>query len=443
MNENFSHLSESNPFSTCFTAPGKAPFFFESNLLEWIKSSHPAKFEEFFNNSIGTGEELRFSVCTRYLVDKFEKHSCRGQIVGNHGSGKTALLYVLKEALVRQGYEIFSWSLHDQSRFLPDVFWLELQRFLQAAPVLLPTKYLLPPPVMSREEYLAQQRDFLREVFPDEFLAPTGQENDVATPEEEFRVSETNSVSTDDGEDKAESSSEDANVSGPFSDSEQKSDARPSRIFGFNAAGNFGLKSDRLEDSDEITFRKTDSPVKFAPFPELPIVGENADSSQEEFDDVELAPEEHLTADSSDSFSDVEQKTLEIPLAYGAEEKRSFFDRKVLVFDGFEQLSFANRIIIRTFCRMNRLGLLLTTHSPMIGVPVPFRTIPTVDPIHQLLEYLLEDYDFKISDSEVEILLKNFNYDVREMLFSLYDAFESYRLAPQNLREKIVRRYPR
>ena len=134
MNESFSYFHESNPFSTRFTAPGKLPFFFERSFALYIKSSRPAKFQEFFSLALGLGEDIRTSVCLQYLVDKFQGHSCRGQIVGAHGSGKTTLMLALKERLQREGYEIFSWTLHDQGRFLPDVFWYEMQRFLQSVP---------------------------------------------------------------------------------------------------------------------------------------------------------------------------------------------------------------------------------------------------------------------------------------------------------------------
>ena len=92
---------------------------------------------------------------------------------------------------------------------------------------------------------------------------------------------------------------------------------------------------------------------------------------------------------------------------------------------------------------MNRLGLLLTTHSPAIGIPVLFRTHPSAEILRQLLSFLLDDIEATPADSELEILLKNFNYDVREILFSLYDAYENYRWAPREVREKIVKRYPR
>ena len=433
MDERFSPLAGSNPFSTSFTAPGKAPYFFESSYVDWIKNFHPQKFAEFFYSLVGAGEDLRHVVCLRYLVDQFISHSCRGQIVGDHGSGKTSLLYYLKDALVKQGYDLFSWSLHDQSRFLPESFWMELQRFLQKTPVLLPTKFLLPPPVMSPEEYVAQRREFLKEVFPERDFDQKTTDSNPEEKEEEFRVSSDATPAP---------LSDDEPIVECVEDVEEP--AKPSPVFGFNAAGNFGLTTGQTADLDARGFKIPSEPVKFSAFPASPELEEIADEFQEVYDEVELTTAENEDDVKLDEADEVALKMLETPFNFGVEKKRSFFDRKILVFDGFEQLSFANRIIIRTFCRMNHLGLLLTSHSPMIGVPVLFRTIPSVNTIRQLLDYLLEDYEeFRIGDSEVETLLKNFHNDVREMLFSLYDAFESFRLAPADLREKIIRRYPR
>ena len=435
MNERFSPLGGSNPFSTSYTAPGKSPYFFESSYVDWIKNFHPKKFAEFFFSTVGAGEDLRHVVCLRYLVDQFVAHSCRGQIVGDHGSGKTTLLFYLKDALVKQGYDLFSWSLHDQSRFLPESFWMELQRFLQKTPVLLPTKFLLPPPVMSPEEYVAQQREFLKEVFPERDFDQTSSDAKPEEKEEEFCVS-SDAVSS------PSSSEDDAAIVECVEDDAEP--PKPAGIFGFNAAGNFGLTTGQTVDLDALGFKKPSEPVKFSAFSAPPELEEIANGVQEVYDEVELTTGENEDDVKLDEADAVGLKMLETPFNFDVEKKRSFFDRKILVFDGFEQLSFANRIIIRTFCRMNHLGLLLTSHSPMIGVPVLFRTIPSVNTIRQLLDYLLEDYEeFKIGDSEVETLLKNFHNDVREMLFSLYDAFESFRLAPADLREKIIRRYPR
>lgn len=448
MNESFLNFSGSNPFSTRFTAPGKAPFFFDSAFCDRIRNSHPTKFEAFFNELVGRNGDFRNAICIKFLIDKFETHSCRGQIVGNHGSGKSSLLHVLKDEMLNQGYEIFSWSLHDQKSFLPDQFWQELQLFLQTNPLFLPTKFLLPPPVMTQEEFVRQQRAFLSHKTSNEGAAGV----EATSSEEEdahggFRVREDSPFMkslVSEGKERTKSGGSNFRAEADISKEKETEQV----FFGFSQSGSFGLK-DEKNDEKGFELSKPDKPIKFAPFPGLPSTEERnseKENATEAYDEVELTSSDNGALTPSDWVTPVDfRKILEMPIAFKEEtvQKRAFFDKKVLFFDGFEQLSFANRIIVRTFCRMNRLGLLLTTHTPVIGVPVLFRAIPTVGAIHQLLDYLLEDFDVQISDSEVEALLKNSRYDVREMLFSLYDAFEVYRIVPRDLREKIVRRFPK
>ncbi|MBP3558245.1 MAG: hypothetical protein J6K20_11185 [Thermoguttaceae bacterium] len=436
---------ESNPFSTRFTAPGKIPFFFERSFLRQLKASKPAKFEEFFIRALGAGEDIRGSVCLQFLVDRFETNGRRGQLVGPHGSGKSTLTCALKEALTKRGYEIFSWSLNDRNRFLPDVFWLELQRFLQSAPAFLPVKCLLPPPVVSPEDYWEQAREVVRDLSDAETFDEEQDENydDVATIDE-FCVdgnAAENSAKSDESE--RETATDGANETAP---------KRKDGFFGFNAAGNFGFNATRRGDAaprwpqpPQKANVEASAPTPFAPFPGVAPPNEPTanDGANETVPNAEfLSGSAERGAQNSAREA---QKKLEIPLPnLDFQKKRSaMFDKKVVFFDGFEQLSYANRVVVRTFCRMNRLGLLLTTHSPAIGIPVLFRATPSVEILRQILNYLLDDLDMTPEDAELEILLKNFNYDVREILFSLYDAFESYRWAPREMREKIVRRYPR
>ncbi len=440
---------ESNPFSTRFTAPGKIPFFFERSFLRQLKASKPAKFEEFFIRALGAGEDIRGSVCLQFLVDRFETNGRRGQLVGPHGSGKSTLTCALKEALTKRGYEIFSWSLNDRNRFLPDVFWLELQRFLQSAPAFLPVKCLLPPPVVSREDYWEQAREIVRDLSDVETFDGKQEEqyDDVATVDE-FCVAENeveNSATSNETERKITSENAD------------KTTAKlRDGFFGFNAAGKFGFNATRRGDAvpswpqppQKSNVEEKAAPTPFAPFPGVAPPNEPAanDGADETSPNVEfLAGSAERESQNVAREAREAQKKLEIPLpTLDFQKKRSaMFDKKVVFFDGFEQLSYANRVVVRTFCRMNRLGLLLTTHSPAIGIPVLFRATPSVEILRQILNYLLDDLDMTPEDAELEILLKNFNYDVREILFSLYDAFESYRWAPREMREKIVRRYPR
>ncbi|MBQ2790560.1 MAG: hypothetical protein IJE97_13065, partial [Thermoguttaceae bacterium] len=344
----------------------------------------------------------------------------------------------------------FSWSLNDRNRFLPDVFWLELQRFLQSAPAFLPVKCLLPPPVVSPEDYWEQAREIVRDLSDVETFDDDQEEkyDDVATIDE-FCVDKSaseNSAKSDESE----------RETAPNASANESTSERRDGFFGFNAAGNFGFNATRRGDAaprwpqppQKKAAEGADAPTPFAPFPGVappneptPNVDANKMAPNAEF----LAESAEREAQNSAAEARESQKKLEIPLpTLDFQKKRSaMFDKKVVFFDGFEQLSYANRVVVRTFCRMNRLGLLLTTHSPAIGIPVLFRATPSVEILRQILNYLLDDLDMTPEDSELEILLKNFNYDVREILFSLYDAFESYRWAPREMREKIVRRYPR
>ena len=458
--------------------------------MRQLKSAHPAKFEEYFTRNLGLGEDqLRHKVGVNFLVDKFESHSCRGQIVGNHGSGKTTLLYSLRTVFLERGYEIFSWELHDQQSFLPDVFWFELQKFLRAAPNFLPTQCLLPPPVVSQKDYIEQRRAVAREFMPDdaepdaeeqeeklEFRVPDRPEEASAEPAaaeepEKADESEQNCAAEQDGEplevEGAEDSERPETETAPKIETplmtllrtpavenfREFSEGRKSRnkgVLGFNEVGNFGLTNGKRDgvrsDLESARFGEEQSSVPFAPFPGIaPGVDEPAESGEtgddeEEYDDVRVEPASNFPA-----LRTQRDRRLAIPTLEGLdiEKRRSFFEKKVVFFDGFEQLSYVNRIILRTFCRMNRLGLLITSHTPAIGIPVLFHTQPSFETLSALLDRLLDDYDVNLSNQRVADLLRNFHSDVRAILFSLYDLYEKYNLAPAEIRDKLSRGYPR
>ena len=458
--------------------------------MRQLKSAHPAKFEEYFTRNLGLGEDqLRHKVGVNFLVDKFESHSCRGQIVGNHGSGKTTLLYSLRTVFLERGYEIFSWELHDQQSFLPDVFWFELQKFLRAAPNFLPTQCLLPPPVVSQKDYIEQRRAVAREFMPDdaepdaeeqeeklEFRVPDRPEEASAEPAaaeepEKADESERNCAAEQDGEplevEGAEDSERPETEAAPKIETplmtllrtpavenfREFSEGRKSRnkgVLGFNEVGNFGLTNGKRDgvrsDLENTRFGEEQSSVPFAPFPGIaPGVDEPAESGEtgddeEEYDDVRVEPASNFPA-----LRTQRDRRLAIPTLEGLdiEKRRSFFEKKVVFFDGFEQLSYVNRIILRTFCRMNRLGLLITSHTPAIGIPVLFHTQPSFETLSALLDRLLDDYDVNLSNQRVADLLRNFHSDVRAILFSLYDLYEKYNLAPAEIRDKLSRGYPR
>ena len=53
------------------------------------------------------------------LLERLERNGWQGQIVGPHGSGKSALVATLRAALERSGRPTLSIELHDQARRLP------------------------------------------------------------------------------------------------------------------------------------------------------------------------------------------------------------------------------------------------------------------------------------------------------------------------------------
>ena len=86
-----------NPFSTCRTRPGALPFLFRD------------------------GEDVET------LIDRLRRNGWQGEIVGPHGSGKSALLSALVPALEQAGRRTLVLTLHDGQRRLPPEAQRELR----------------------------------------------------------------------------------------------------------------------------------------------------------------------------------------------------------------------------------------------------------------------------------------------------------------------------
>jgi ABC-type cobalamin/Fe3+-siderophores transport system ATPase subunit len=82
-----------NPFCTRRIRPGAMPFLFSGDAS------------------------------AETLVARLRANNWRGQIVGPHGSGKSALLAALIPAVERAGQQVLSLELHDGQRALPHDFW--------------------------------------------------------------------------------------------------------------------------------------------------------------------------------------------------------------------------------------------------------------------------------------------------------------------------------
>lgn len=98
--------------------------------------------------------------------------------------------------------------------------------------------------------------------------------------------------------------------------------------------------------------------------------------------------------------------------------------KKIFFLDGYEQLSLKNKLEIRWFCKTTGLGFLFSTHKPAWGIPVLFRTTPTSDLLHQIVDYLLDDPEFVLPEFDYNHLFRDHGGNIRDILFSLYDEFE-------------------
>jgi hypothetical protein len=95
----------------------------------------------------------------------------------------------------------------------------------------------------------------------------------------------------------------------------------------------------------------------------------------------------------------------------------------VIVIDGYEQLSRYERWRLLRNCRRRRCGLLVTSHNAC-GLPVLFRTEPSLSLIERLIERYLPPHADWISREEVEDAWRRHAANVREVFFDLYDRFE-------------------
>jgi hypothetical protein len=104
-----------------------------------------------------------------------------------------------------------------------------------------------------------------------------------------------------------------------------------------------------------------------------------------------------------------------------------------LVVDGYEQLSRVNRWRIKRHCRRQNCGLLVTTHVD-VGLPTIYTTEPTVQIAEQLVAQLLELHgnselvgEGPYASERIRPLLDKHRGNLRELLFELYDLYESER----------------
>ena len=98
----------------------------------------------------------------------------------------------------------------------------------------------------------------------------------------------------------------------------------------------------------------------------------------------------------------------------------------LLVVDGYEQLSSLSRLRVRRACRRRGSGLLVTAHTP-VGLPDLFRTTANLDAARQIVQHLLADRQPAVDDEDLRRRLEQQRGNLRELLFDLYDLYETRR----------------
>lgn len=114
-----------NPFSTRRIEAGKIPFYFEKeSFFTFLGETAPGELE----NESKTAQN---SIFLNHLYEKFVQYHYRAQIIGDHGTGKTSLIFDFCAILVQKGCKINRVSLHDRQRRLPAEFWWQQKRLAE------------------------------------------------------------------------------------------------------------------------------------------------------------------------------------------------------------------------------------------------------------------------------------------------------------------------
>jgi len=115
----------------------------------------------------------------------------------------------------------------------------------------------------------------------------------------------------------------------------------------------------------------------------------------------------------------------------------------IVILDGFEQLSCANQWFFRLFCRVSRLGILLSSHQVCFGIPVLFKTTPTCETLQRIVRYLLDDVEFCYDGLNLKQKMVASHQNIRDILFELYDEYENHHVVEEHLNHPLIRRFPR
>jgi energy-coupling factor transporter ATP-binding protein EcfA2 len=97
--------------------------------------------------------------------------------------------------------------------------------------------------------------------------------------------------------------------------------------------------------------------------------------------------------------------------------------RPLIIVDGYEQLDWPSRLLLRWRCRRGSAGLVVASHAAT-GLPLLYRTRPTLQIAEQLVSTLTARNPSPITATDVAASHACHGSNLRELLFALYDRHE-------------------
>jgi hypothetical protein len=99
-------------------------------------------------------------------------------------------------------------------------------------------------------------------------------------------------------------------------------------------------------------------------------------------------------------------------------------NRPLVVIDGYEQLSWLSRALVKWRCHKAAAGLLVTSHEPT-GLPTLYRTRVDATLAQSLVSTLTVERDSPITAADVAASHACHGSNLRELFFALYDRHEA------------------
>jgi energy-coupling factor transporter ATP-binding protein EcfA2 len=105
---------------------------------------------------------------------------------------------------------------------------------------------------------------------------------------------------------------------------------------------------------------------------------------------------------------------------------------RLVIIDGYEQLTWLERVRLWNHCRRQGAGLLVTSHTP-VRIPTLIRLAPDLPLVERLVAELCAGVSTDITRADISASHACHSSNVREILFDLYDRHEQRRRGSNSL----------